>query len=247
MSIHSQEQFENEMGMGWMDGLMLRYPHEITFDYQIYVHRLLGLWQCIGDIDLVARVGTPKPLSTLFPVGSCSIQPNGSQAIEISGFICEIKRTCDAYRMEEKLRQFVTFYNKYLSATAPTQMKSRDGSNKVVSPALLNMISDVNTPLLFVFNGTDNVTVWNRMQVMITNICGTADGTMIHGHRVFTIFCLSHKLIEWQLAIHDAEATARAEQEAQRAEQEAQRAEQEAQRAEQLRQQLRELGINPIV
>ena len=72
-----------------------------------------------------------------------------------------------------------------------------DGTARVISDELKEILTNVDYPLVFLFNNADNVSVWNRMQHWIRVICKTND-SKIHGKKVLTVFCKSNELINWE-------------------------------------------------
>jgi hypothetical protein len=87
----------------------------------------------------------------------------------------EVKRTCDSRNVDKNTTQFVKFYSNYCKSPH----RQEEGENH---------------PILFVFNGADNVEVWNQ-------IFTKARGNTICGHPIYSVWVNAGELSRWELGM----------------------------------------------
>ena len=100
--------------------------------------------------------------------------------------------------MLKNIDKFVMFYDKIIenhkTLTFPTAF----------SNVYHDMMENVGVPLVFLFNGADNETVFGLMQARIKYLLHTTDGTKIRGHPVVVIYCNSIALEMWEARLRAA-------------------------------------------
>jgi hypothetical protein len=194
-SIHSSEQFANDMSRGWIEGLSIlmgEYPLLAVTNLAFQLINHTGS-RDIGDIDVALDFSSRGviPLSFILPACNRIFRPAGSENISTKAVLCEMKRSCSPKYMKGKVEKFIKFYSILLDPANSSYLRV---SGKMVDNWLMDLITDVNVPLLFVFNGADLVAVYNHFASILQ------DGA-IHGHRVIVVFCKSEALITWGPAL----------------------------------------------
>ena len=87
--------------------------------------------------------------------------------------------------MDGKLGRFVKFYS---NITNPDALEAIESD---LSPEDKSLLGDTSVPLLFIFNGADNVTVWSKMKELIKE----SPTERIRGHPVVTVFCPLEEMV----------------------------------------------------
>ncbi len=143
-----------------------------------------------GDINLVMRFTCDDGirLENILPERNYKISPEIAKSWEFNGFMCNAKRISGIKSADQYINQFVKFY------TGLLQDHSEYLLNGSISSSLHAIINDVNTPIVFLFNGSDFVDVWKKFLVKVPTL-------KICGHYVCFVFCLYEGLISWETAI----------------------------------------------
>jgi len=147
-----------------------------------------------GDVDIAFQFESAVNIDDVLPI-SASFMPNVRNMSYSSQFyLAEIKRSCDSTHMDRKVEQFVNFYYELFSSKQERYKKlNLRGINSVVKDAITH-----NAVLLFVFNGADNVNVWNVIKRKIKKKSNKTEDDTIHGRRVVCVYCSSAELIKWR-------------------------------------------------
>jgi hypothetical protein len=125
----------------------------------------------MGDTDIFVEVDNMQPimLKYILPLTNCIWNPKPIDKTFLTVHM-EVKKTCDHNSISKNTVQFVKFFSELFE------------SNRCEEPN--------NHPILFVFNGSDNIKVWESIKSKTNN-------GFIHGHPVFTVWVDSDYLSRW--------------------------------------------------
>lgn len=183
MSHVTSNDYGSKMGLGWKDGLLRNNPDfYVITDWKISVDRVVK-----GDIDFALDTGRLTRLKEIFPGGTGF--PSGTSEMRGQKYLAEIKRSCSDRYLVNKTEQFESFYGYLLNPDNFIKV-TRNMSKK-----LKNLIRDVETTILFVYNSEDNRKVIQRLR----HIFG--EELKIFGHKIVPVYCPSENLIDWSLVI----------------------------------------------
>jgi hypothetical protein len=184
----TSEQFGAEMGKGWKEAIHYIYPdaHIIT---ESKIKRKNST--DAGDVDIAFSFKEECKLISILP-SSCFFRPDiRHKKISTMNYMAEIKRSCPLVRQESNIKQFVAFYYTLLGPGRANLRLDR-APNRI-----RHAVDDANSVLLFVFNGADNVSVYDMMKSTIEKITGDKNGRIM-GHLVVNVWCPSADLIKWR-------------------------------------------------
>lgn len=171
-STLSEDAYGSRMVEAWKDGILFENEHK--FDVWLNVKVFRDDNSEVGDVDLqVAVKGCGEELVTcLFPPGSCKFSPPLDISAKFAYVFAEVKRSCHVNYADEKLNQFVRFYDYHLRA--------------------LQSANPQKHPILFVYNGgTDCTSLANKLKAKLNN------SFHLHGHPVYIVYVHSELLITW--------------------------------------------------
>jgi hypothetical protein len=127
----------------------------------------------MGDIDILLQAQEPLELKKILPQTHCKWNPDPAGKIFETLHI-EVKRTCDSRTVAKNTNQFVNFYTNLCKEKCP--------------------VTGENHPILFIFNGADNIEVWRQ-------IVSKAKGKTICGHPIYSVWVDSEALAQWELGM----------------------------------------------
>ncbi len=193
-SIHSSEQYATAMIQGWIDGLQCLDIDDGNLNLESmmkveYSKKSMFRWKPAGDIDLIMRFAREDiVLEDILPESGYQIRPEVAKFWKFKGLMCEAKRTCGIRAIDDNIKQIVKFY------TGVLKRKKGFRLNGHIPDTLQEVIDDVNSPIVFLFNGADYADVWKRflLEVPTGKICG---------RNLCIIFCLSDRLTTWENTI----------------------------------------------
>jgi len=176
------------MVTGWVEGLrylQLDFEAILSVEY-IKSTCFFGRRLDAGDIDLLMSFTADVKLTDLLPEVGYVIRPEAATSWQFSGFLCESKRSCGNQSVEKHIDQLIKFYNGLLDPSSNYRLKA----GVALSPNLQAVIDNVNSPIVFLFNGADYNDVWNRSLNKVPS-------GMIQGRHVCMLYCQADQLTRW--------------------------------------------------
>ncbi len=190
-SLFSSEYYGKEMGEGWKKGLVYKYNNQISMFLDTNVVNKNDHNNLAGDIDAAIHCSRDLCIrKDLFPAGYTNIRPYNFTTSSTS-FLAEIKRTTSNERAAEKnVKQFVNFYYNLLKNKSTLRID-------LLPPVVQQIIKNVDTKLLFVFNGSDFIKIEDKMKEEIFNVTNQRQ-MKICGRQVICVWCNATELIKWK-------------------------------------------------
>ena len=152
-----------------------------------------------GDIDLfVSREQTPLTLGEMFPTVRRRFSHPDNANIQCIAFAAEFKSSMmeTSPNFIDKIKSFVRYYDKLLRGDYFVAQSSPLQHRNAVNLLRANR----GIPILFVYNGIDEVAVRNEMERQLTAIHRQGDSEdvwQIEGHPIVVLYCESGSCTSW--------------------------------------------------
>lgn len=187
-SIQSSEQYSTAMVKGWVDGLRYLQPDFDAISSVKYMKPtpFFRRLHDAGDIDLLMSFTADVKLTDLLPESGYVIRPDIATTWQFNGFLCESKRSCGNQSVDKHIDQLIKFYKGLLEPSSSYRLKA----GRALSSNLQAVIDNVNSPIVFLFNGADYNDVWNRFLRKVPS-------GRIQGRHVCMLYCQADQLTRW--------------------------------------------------
>lgn len=210
-------EFNNRMINGWMEGLKHKYGDAVDVRLNWHFSKDVGRKKKnLGVVDFICRsVRNLDVYQDLFSTANFRIRPQRTSesathnSFKSTTFVAYIKRGMKS-NYKPIIESFVRFYAGLFSGTF--EFKKHDGSiakssKESFDPFFMESVNNVDTKILFVFDGQDVVSVENVMRNTIKEYLGNSD-MIIHGRQVICVWCDSDVLCTWKQSMEYEERKA---------------------------------------